>query len=375
MLLLDTIIVIIGMAFGIAAMYLIISAFRSLPIPEMQLVLFACIGIFLNLAFFLPIAVLSTPEKVSEFGSVLAVVNITIILSLVSLSFSLWFFLPSMKFTYTSISFVVFITITNTMFAVIGLFTIDYDVIQGNVTQVIDPGTQLLQGFNQLIIVGLIYRRMREIRKVSVGKNLLVFSRRVLTVFFIMIFINVIATAILTQAGFNIPYLIILSIPALFFLFLGYVIREDVSSFLLLPISLYEIIVTHQDTGMVIYSSTKDEETTSQTLIGGLFTALNISLQDAIQAESDMKEVAFGDKIVQLAPGSMITTLFIISEKTLMTSHLASFLTKSFESMFNQEDITEVGNGIISSKFSQFDNVTKSILQLFVVEELKVSTA
>jgi hypothetical protein len=122
-----------------------------------------------------------------------------------------------------------------------------------------------------------------------------------------------------------------------------------------------------QEIGIVLFSEGLDTDSTADSLLAGLFTALNIRLKEAIQSNSGLERISLGDKVIHISPGKHVTSLFFTSETTLMTSHISKHLTKRFEEMFDIDLIYQAQNGKISGEFSSFNNQLDAIKKLLIL--------
>jgi hypothetical protein len=120
------------------------------------------------------------------------------------------------------------------------------------------------------------------------------------------------------------------------------------------PVTFHAILVTEQQSGLVIYSESPEKDSPGEDLLGGLFTALNLSLKETIRSKKELEEISFGDKVVHIVPGNKITSFLITSEKNLMTMMLSKYITKSFEKQFKKILFGEM-IGLNTSEFVDFE--------------------
>ena len=78
-----------------------------------------------------------------------------------------------------------------------------------------------------------------------------------------------------------------------------------------------------------------------------------------------MLEINFGVKVVHLAPGTHVTSLFITSEKTLMTTRISKYLTKKFEREFHSKLTADQQLDINTDDYVPFKIWAEAISQYF----------
>ncbi|MFQ5980154.1 MAG: hypothetical protein ACE5OZ_18635 [Candidatus Heimdallarchaeota archaeon] len=220
-----------------------------------------------------------------------------------------------------------------------------------------------------IVVLSLIaLKRVVEINELSKEANFFLFSPIYLTAFAIL-FSSAILSYAITSSFPEVPLpFATWSIPlSLILLLFIYALSQDRNILFIIPVKLHAVIVTDQRSGLVMYAESFAEGAPAEDLLGGLFTALNISLKETIQSQKDLEEIAFGDKVVHIAPGHFATTFFITSEKTLMSSVLSSYLTKSFEKAFKTLIASKSNIGLKIADFRGFATEIQAVKQYFAV--------
>ena len=65
------------------------------------------------------------------------------------------------------------------------------------------------------------------------------------------------------------------------------------------------------------------------------FTALDLSLQETVKSTKTIEDIIFGDKVIHIASGSLISTILIVSKNSLITKSLAKYVTREFENRYS----------------------------------------
>ena len=137
------------------------------------------------------------------------------------------------------------------------------------------------------------------------------------------------------------------------FLMFAYAYSKDKSFFFITNVELDGILIYTKQSGIGVYSKSFRENLFADQLIGGILTALNLSLKQAIISNNIMNQVSFGDKVVLFYPGEHIILLAIVSEKNFIVDSAFKYLTKSFEEKFGSEIASKAY--IRSSDYFEFE--------------------
>lgn len=364
MLVLDSILISIPIAIILICFIIAITQMRKSPIIEMKLL---TIFLFLQLVSMImvaPILLLSSPDHISTIGMTLATYsNIPNITSFYLYMLVLLF--PNFKLTYKHVTNVIILAVILTTDMIFSILQTNYKLVNGSIQVNQSLAVQFFSFLNFLITITLLVIRFIQINKLKSKEANYLISARNLIILPILIFIVTIMTIVVNQnPNIDLPSSIQIIPISLIFLIIMFAIKNNKYFFFLIPVKLYATIVTDQNSGVVLYSQSLNDDKDTDVLLGGLLTALDISLKEAIQTKKHLEELSFGDKVVHIAPGKFVTTLFIISEKTLMTKAIAASLTKSFEKEF-RDQLEKNSNNADTSYFSSFEKKVNQISPYF----------
>jgi hypothetical protein len=119
------------------------------------------------------------------------------------------------------------------------------------------------------------------------------------------------------------------------FMIYAYYINKDQSYPFVIPVILYGIIITERDTGLTILTQDYQTEIPAIELLGNLFSALDMSLQETLKSTKTIEDIIFGDKVIHIASGSLISTILIVSKNSLITKSLTKYVTREFENRYS----------------------------------------
>ncbi|MFW9996555.1 MAG: hypothetical protein ACFFD4_31210, partial [Candidatus Odinarchaeota archaeon] len=155
----------------------------------------------------------------------------------------------------------------------------------------------------------------------------------------------------------GLSYTLSLSATLLYFIF---AFSKDKAFFFITPASLDAIIVT-EGSGLTIFSKNFIEGLAAEHMIGGLFAALDISLQETIKAGQGLTEISFGDKVILLDRGHWVTSLIIASEENIVTSAVTKFITKEFERRY-AKILDETKDSVpVDDHFRDFEDIANEM--------------
>lgn len=350
----------------ILLLYIIISIMlfrvaRKSPIIEIKLL---ALTSFLSLIFFtgmLLTALFNEPytfcpwtEPIFRIGFAFA--------QLCILTISFTFILPDLKYKYSSIAQISLITAINTASTIINATTITLKVTE-YIKLHFEPLGLLLFLLSSILIFFAVIQRLVIISRVVKQKGKRGISARS-SLIMSVIMSSYLVVIILDTIFFTVPgysYTIPLLIGGLY---LSYIIKKNPAVFFLTPTSLEAvIIIIDQKSNLVIFSRsfvTKDDDYDLQDwqLVGGFFSALNISLRIAIKSDSGIEQVSFGDKNVILALGLEVACLLIVTEVNFITYAISRYLVKRFEQLYREKLIE---TSFRSANFDDFELVVGSI--------------
>lgn len=365
MLLLEFIFVLIASIIALIATVLIIKSSRNSQIVETKFLVIAIFSMFIAFLFIIPITILSSVESgLNPFGLLMMkFVNIPITSAL--LSWKLVFFLPTFKLKYRSVfslGLMIFVDISHMYLTFFGdSYLLTGEFLRPNPEFNINgipndiPINDLFLILSMAILVYVAINRSLQIKHTTKNTDIFMFSPVFIISFGVLFFLTILSFSLTSFIPeIEIPMFILLFPLSLVILLVTYAFLQGNTALFTIPVTFYAMIVTEQQSGLVIFSESTEKDSAGEDLLGGLFTALNLSLKETIQSKKELEEISFGDKVVHIVPGSNITSFMITSEKTLMTTTLSKFVTKSFERQYNEILSSKEVVGLNTSEFKDF---------------------
>ncbi|MFX1538434.1 MAG: hypothetical protein ACFFDI_29940 [Promethearchaeota archaeon] len=276
---------------------------------------------------------------------------------------SLSIILPNFKTTYRSILIIIITSGINFASAIYNGLSIGYLLVSDYVRIDIHPIGASLWVLSFIVFGILILRRITEVSRIVKDRPNPFADLKLLSIM-LLVMIPGIGIMLLTPLFPDIPspgfiYTIPLSLCLIYFI---YAFSKDKAFFFITPASFDAIIITQQDTGLALYSANFIPGLPAEQLIGGLFAALDISLQETIKSALGLTEINFGDKVILLARGQWVTCLMIVSEKNFVTSAIAKFATREFERKYwNNLILIKEAPSIDEADFEGFNNTITSL--------------
>jgi hypothetical protein len=323
--------------------------------------------IFLQLIGFtleLPLLVLSSTDYIDPTGRAIAnLVTYPFYLSILCLHLSIM--LPDFRLQYSSIVILLFTVIFDSLFPVLAAnWRGDGAVISGEILRFqTTPIFDLYFLFMVLLTVGLISGRYRSMKRaLDMHKNPVPPPRYLIIIPVLMvgsmILTGIIEVSRIPGESDNLP------IATVFFIF-AYSYRKGNHFLHIIPVKIFGVIIVERNSGVVFFSKGETEDDATEVLLGGLLTALNISLQEAIQTDQDLEELNFSDKVVHIAPHDDVIALLITSQKSLMTQTIAKFLSRAFARQFH-DIIANPSLRYDTSHYAEFEQTYLSIARYFI---------
>ncbi|MHA2232749.1 MAG: hypothetical protein ACXAB4_09685, partial [Candidatus Hodarchaeales archaeon] len=262
---------------------------------------------------------------------------------------------------YQTLIFVILITIFTTSTAFLVFFQLTHEVNGQLIHVIYSPLALLATGLMVFFAVTLVIMRIVEISRLTLDNrnpftsitSLFIFGTLSAVSFFFLLLTGLFP-------GLGIPGYTWCVPSSLTFLYFTYAFSKDNAFFFVTPATLDAIIITEQASGLPVFTKSFKEGLAPEELLSMIFATLNISLAHSVQAESRLRHVSFGDKVVLLAPGGKVTTLLICSERNFATEAICKFLTQRFEKRFS-EILATKGRGVVVSKYESFDDVISEI--------------
>jgi hypothetical protein len=340
MIIIELIISILIFASYLATSIMLLNTAKKSPIIEMKLLTVAS---FISLLFFAGMvltALLNTPhtlnpltETIFRSGFVFAQLCIFII--------SIAFILPDFQYRYSSIAVISLITAANTISVMINVTTLTL-----RVTEYIKLNFNFL-GFilfsiSTILIAYSALQRLIKDSKIAKAKGVAVIPTRSALIMSLIMISFLVLILLDNMLPLHIPgfsYFIPLLVGGLY---LNYLIKKDPAIFFLTPASLEAVIIIDHHSDLVIFSRAfiaKDDDYGMQDwqLVGGFFSALNISLRVAIKSEKGIDQISFGDKNIIMARGHEVTCVLIVTEKNFITQAISQYLVKQFEQLYEEK--------------------------------------
>ena len=340
---------------------------RNNPLTEITLIYIASLLIVLMEVSFLINPLFSSPNNLNiemvifdRLGFLIGELGLFLIVFAI--------LLVDFKMTYKSIfqlNLVNFLIFSNIAYTT---FNIDVKV-EGNVilTNYTILGTFFF--ISQFVLIFLIIiKRIRTVLSVKKGGKASPITSRFWLIIFTMIAISTlsfysISRFLLPGALPNYTYIVFIGI---LFNFFAFSIHKDKTFFFITPASLDSIIMIEQKTGLAFQGvSYQSKDKIPEELVSGIFSMLNISLQDTVKTDSKLEEIRFGDKVALMNHGNFVTTLLIVSEANFVTKSIASYLTNKFEKsyihLYENEKNVILNKDIYSEFQREFDFVREFI--------------
>ncbi len=340
---------------------MLFQAARKSPIVEMKLLTIAS---FVSLIFFAGMvltALLNTPHTLNPLTEIIFRSGFVFAqLCILTVSFS--FLLPDFRHNYTSVVMIYLISAVNTASALINGTTLTLRITE-YIKLNFDPLGFIFFSISAILIVYGVLQRLINVSKIVEGRTETAISVRsslilsvIMISFLVLIFLDIIFLLPLPGYSYFFPLLI-------GGLYLNYIIKKDPAIFFLTPASLEAVIIIDHNTDLVIFSRSfidiKDDYSLQDwQLVGGFFSALNISLRIAIKSEKGIDQISFGDKNIITARGSEVSCVLIVTERNFITRAISQYLVKQFEQLYREKLMSKP---LRSAEFDDFELVVASI--------------
>ncbi|MFX0094982.1 MAG: hypothetical protein ACFFBD_24820 [Candidatus Hodarchaeota archaeon] len=342
-LVIELILILIGVLVSLIVSGILFLYSRRSPTNEMRMLGITFLFIAIFFASHIPILFLSIAQDLAVLSQRLGffIGQMGVLCGCLAVIF------PNFKPTYRSIFILIITSGINLSSAVFNSVTIYYTIVGDYVRTQIQPIGAALWILSFVVFGALIFKRITEVSQIVRDRpNPFTNPRRLITM--LIVLIPGAGIMLLTPLFPELPspgflYAIPVSLTLLYFI---YSFSKDKAFFFITPASLDAVIITHRRTGLTIYSENFIEGLPADQLLGGLFAALDISLQETIRTETGLAEISFGDKVILLSRGQWVTSLLIVSEKNFVTSAASNFITREFEKEFKELlSVMEEGKG------------------------------
>lgn len=314
------------------------------PVLETKLLLLAALLIWIAVILSTLKAYLSDSDQIGSTPKLLSRFELAMI-GPFFIVLTLAFMLPNFKPTYFDILQLSCIVAINSATAFLFYFGVDLELTSAGTTSVAIP---LFAGISFVIstVVFLYYfiSRLLEVRSIRDKELGSIISTKEMTVIGSIAVFSLIFLLFVFRVNdqnrwynFDLPSNTFLLPFSLVILLSAYFINKEESYPFVIPVKLYGIIITEKDTGLTILTKDYQDEIPTIELLGNLFTALDLSLQETIQSTKTIEDIIFGDKVVHIVTGNFISTIMIVSKNSLITKSLTKHLTHKFETMFRDQ--------------------------------------
>ena len=281
-------------------------------------------------------------------------------------------FLPIFESRYRHITFLILISFITFASAFINFFTIRYDVIGTNIRVEYEPiGLAFFLSSLVVLIVLSLHRVFSVIQLLQEDRRPVgVTTKSLLVLTFLLILMTITLFVPRFFPHVNLPGFSWLVPASLVIMYLAISVSKNPAFFFMTASKLDAILIIHQRQGLTLYSRSFRDDYLPEDVLSSIFSALNISLSKAIQADSRLEEVRFGDKIVILSPGKVVTTALIVSKWNFITDAITKAITREFEKRFenillgsqNKRDDEKLGENIYDlDVFKSFDDYISCI--------------
>lgn len=312
------------------------------PILESKLILLTAIIVWIAVFLSIFTAYFSTSSTIDDRSVTLSKIELALIgIFYISMTFA--FMLPNFKPSYSDILQLTIIVAINITLSFMLYFTVEVKLTSNGFLRttlpLISAGLFII---STTIFLYYFFHRLFEVKRItsqddtsliSIKEMTIIVSIAILSLFTIIPTfrvqgINNIFEMDLPGHSFLVPFAFIFMISA-------YYIRKDQSYPFIIPVTLYGIIITERETGLTILTQDYQTEIPAIELLGNLFTALDISLQETVKSTKTIEDIIFGDKVIHIASGSLISTILIVSKNSLITKSLAKYATREFEKRYS----------------------------------------
>ncbi|OLS27559.1 MAG: hypothetical protein HeimC3_03380 [Candidatus Heimdallarchaeota archaeon LC_3] len=221
-----------------------------------------------------------------------------------------------------------------------------------------------------VLIVLILIKRIRTVLDIKKSERASPITSRIWLIIFVMIAISTLSFYSISRFLFpgalpNYTYMVFISI---LFIYFALSIHKDKAFFFITSVSLNSIIMIEQRTGLVFQGiSYQSEVKLPEELVSGIFSMLNISLKDTVKSDSKLEEIRFGDKVVLMNHGKIVTTLLIVSETNFVTKSIASYLTYQFEKSFLHSYENEMRIILNKDNYKEFQEVFKFVREFIPI--------
>jgi hypothetical protein len=351
-------ILILSFLTGILATYLVFRKAYSSPVLEMKIMAISLFMFTLGFLFFIPTTIFNSSASfgettsTNELGLLYYRIGAVVITMGLLLTF-LAFYLPTLNVSYKSLGGLIIVTCIFSTSTVLN-FTISQELTGSRLTIIYDPLNSTFLFLSQTIFVGFLIWRVKHLKSLNIHQSPFLSTKAMLII---------IILASLTIASIVVPVMFPDSffptftngfITAILFLAFAYAFNKDENFFFVTPVKFEGMIFSFQSSGLPIFSMNFNSKLPVEELLSSIFTSLNISLKSIFMASTEVKDLAFGDKMLIMESGEYISSFFVVSNKNLIVSRLTNYLTKLFENQYqsNLEHISKT----MSIELSVFDD-------------------
>jgi hypothetical protein len=346
------------------SLILVMKKILASPIFEDDLLFLTAFIVFLAIVMANVIALIS--DKTELHGSVNSIARVAwSCLGLFYIFLTFAFMLPNFKIDYLDIFQLSIVVGINASLSVVTYYTVKVTITDsGYLRNEFSISSAILFFASTGIFFYFVFRRFRDIKTHTEASETEFISLTTMISIVIIAFITLTIILVTFRLSgvenvfeldipgysFMIPFSFIFTITA-------YYIYQDQSYPFIIPVNLFGIIIADRETGITIMTKDYQSEIHAIDLLGNLFTALDMTLQDTVKSSKTIEDIIFGDKVIHIASGSMISTITIVSKNSLITKSITKYITKEFEKRY-KEDLKDIINTPLDrNTFVEFNTV------------------
>lgn len=375
---LDFFLLIIATILCFYSSFLILQTSFKSPIPFLYFLLsLAILSLGLTFLFIIP-ALLSETQLLQSFILIKLTKSQTLFVLQSSQFFALLFVLsftvltysPSIKVSLKPLTIIIFSTMFSTAAFIIDANSVvyHYNGSKFYITYAVEGQIFLL--FSLIILLYVLYIRYREIQLFlrSSDNELNPFtSNRARSRFYILI-VLIIFSFLVGRIDQFLPTYMWAGFTSIGLVYMVYSFKKNPAFYFASSTYLEAVIVLNSQSGKVqYYKNFLDVDM----LITGVMTAFNISLKHLTSSKTDIEQVFFEDKVLVLKRGEYTTTILFVSDKSILSDPITSYLSNRFETKFLDNLKSNPYGADQLSQFSSFEEEINLIKNFFTIRRSK----
>lgn len=272
------------------------------------------------------------------------------------------FLLTNLGQSYRSVFMLVFYSSLVTASAFVNAITLTHEIVGGKLQVDYDPiGLFLFIATIFFSISFFIYRAV-QVKRIVGGVSSPFTSYQSLLVFAILgslAFGTLFATRIVSNSPLpTFTWGIFVATTVLYFI---RAFSKDKAFFFITETKLDGIIVTDKNSGLTLQSKSFTGETEIETLLGSIFSALNMSIKDTIRSEKELEHVSFGDKVVLASSGTWCTVFGVVSQRNFVAEAVVRFVALEYEKIHEGSYKTGEVMVVTKEKEQKFESLMSTV--------------